>query len=117
MKFKIFKKKKKKVYMRFWDFSFANKFLKEHRNEIVFFELAMFNDREVHEVFVKNGNTIQDLGFTHQMGSGKIDGTLGSHIDIPAMHIIYKGGNEEWIACYLVSPAIERYSYSHRKLM
>ena len=110
------KKKEKEPILRLWDYSYANKFLNKYRNDIEFFELAMFHDREVREVFVEQGHLVKSMGAAYQMGSTRLDGTLGSAIDYPSIHVIYKGGNEEWIACYHVPSNVESYRESHRKL-
>lgn len=113
---KLFKKKNKET-MKLWDFSYANRFIKNHREDIELFELVMFNDREVKEVFIKNGNRVKVMGAEHQMGSGKIDGTIGSVHDIPSIHVIYKGGNEEWIACYWIKNELTKnFKETHCKL-
>lgn len=114
--FKLFKKKEKPI-VRLWDFSYANKFLNHYRNDIELFELMMFNDRDVKEVFIENGYIVKAIDL-YQMGSGRIDGTIGSAIDYPCMHIIYRGGHEEYIACYYFycDGVAAKASHGHSKL-
>ena len=103
--FKFLKKKKERQsdinVERFWDFSYARKFLKEHENKIDLFELRMYNDRSVGEVFVENGKLVQELDGSYQEFQSRIDGTLYTKIDIPSIHVIYKDGKEKWLACYV----------------
>lgn len=101
--------------LKFWDFSYASKFIKEHRDDLVLFELRMYGDRDVGETFIENGNMIKALnGGDYQQGRSRLDGVLYTVVDIPAIHVIYKGGAEEWIACYQCVK--DDWSYSHRKL-
>ena len=53
---------KNKKPKRYWDFSYANKFLNKYRNDIDYFELAMFKDRNyVSEVFIENGEVVRSF--------------------------------------------------------
>lgn len=110
------KKKEKMVPHRFWDFEYANKFMRTYRDDIVLLTLEMYNDSEVKEIFIKDGVIIQTMGAAYSMGSGRIDGTWGSVCDYPCMHVVYKGGAEQYLACYKDLNNIESYSYGHRQL-
>ena len=100
---------------RYWDFSFAQRFLTEYRNDINLFELKIFYDDEIiPEKFVENGELIKALDASYQMFHTNIDGVLYTSIDIPCIHVIYNSGKEEYIACYLAEG--ESYGSSHRKL-
>lgn len=108
---------KNKKPKRYWDFSYANKFLNKYRNDIDYFELAMFKDRNyVSEVFIENGEVVKSFSAGYQQGTGEISGVKYTLIDIPSIHVYYKSGSEEWIACYIDYNFIEKYGYSHRKL-
>lgn len=114
--FNIFKKKKiNHTPIRYWDFSYANKFFKEYIRYIDLFELRMFHNDNVCERFMEDGQILKTIGGSYQMGSGNIDGVVYTTIDIPCIHVIYNGGHEEWIACYMASS--ESFGESHRKLI
>ena len=112
--FNLFKKKKVDN-KRYWDFSYANKFFKENNHFINLFELRMFHDENVCERFIENGQIIKTIGGSYQMYFGNIDGVIYTSIDIPCIHVIYNGGHEEWIACYM--SLFESFGESHRKLI
>ena len=109
-------KAKQAMPKRYWRFDYANRFLKKHREDIDLFELRMFNDEDVCETFIENGYTIRDLGMTYQLYKGNVDGVVYTNIDIPCIHVIYKGGAEEWIACYEDFNNDEPASVRYRKL-
>ncbi len=113
--FRFFKKQNNPK--RYWDFSYAHEFLSQYKNDIELFELCLYEDYfNVHETFIKNGNLILAFDASYQMYYGNIAGVIYTVIDIPCIHVIYKSGNEEWIACYRDVNGIERYTESHRKL-
>lgn len=111
---------KQEKQRRYWDFSYAYRFLREHRNEILLFELRMYHDRDIGETFVDNGNTLKALNGSYQQFRSKLDGVLYTYVDIPAIHVVYKGGAEEWIACYETEVRCldesQSFAESHRKL-
>lgn len=118
--FNIFKKKINQTPEKYWDFSYANKFFKEYKHHINLFELRMFHDDNVCEIFIEDGQIIKTMGGSYQMYTGKIDGVMYTNLDIPCIHVIYEGGHEEWIACYvevLNGERIGSFSESHRKLL
>ena len=119
--FNIFKKKKiNQTSKRYWDFSYANKFFKEYKYHINLFELRMFNDDNVCERFMENGQIIKTINCSYQMYTGNIDGVIYTNFDIPCIHVVYESGHEEWIACYvevLNGERIGSFSESHRKLL
>lgn len=118
--FGIFKKKKENLTpVKYWDFSYANNFLKEYKDYIELFELRMFEDDYVCKTFMENGQITETIGAGYKMYSSDIDGVIHTYWDIPCIHVIYKGGKEEWIACYievLGNKKISTFSESHRKL-
>lgn len=114
--FKLFRKKQFKPE-RYWDFPYANEFLSRYKNDIELFELCMLEDYfNVCETFIENGNVIRALDASYQLYYGNIDGVIYTVIDVPCIHVIYKGGDEEWIACYRDLNGVEKYEESHRKL-
>lgn len=119
--FNIFKNKKKKyIPVKYWDFSYANKFFKQYANYIELFELTMFHDNDVYERFIENGKVVKVIGGSYQLYYGNIDGVICTSTDIPCIHVLYKGGNEEWIACYIEvfkGKVISSFGDSHRKLI
>ena len=119
--FNLFKKKKNNnIPIRYWDFSYANQMLKDYKDYIELFELAMLYDYNyVCETFIENGEIVKTMGGAYQMYSGNISGVKHTNIDIPCIHVIYKGGNEEWIACYIETlngKQVSSFGESHRKL-
>jgi len=115
-KIRDYRNQKLPIPRRYWDFSYANKFMKEYRNEIMMMSLEMFNDNKVKEVFISEGNLVQAIDASYQWGKGTVDGTWGSVHDYPCIHVIYKGGAEEYIACYKDVNFVESYMQGHRKL-
>ena len=113
--FRLFKKGKEKVNQRYWDFSYANKFFREYNHLINLFELRMFHDSNVCERFIEDGKIVKTICGSYQMGSGNIDDVVCTSVDIPCIHVVYNGGHEEWIACYIDSS--ESFGESHRKLL
>ena len=112
----MFGLKKKEKIRRYWDFQYVNKFLKVpgNRDNIELFELRMYGDRDVGEVFIKDGLTVRTFNKFYQQFYAPVDGVVFTSIDIPAMHVIYKGGAEEWMACYVEQNV--SHMESHRKL-
>lgn len=110
-----YKAELKEQNRRFWDFSYAARFLREHRNNIQLFELRMYHDRDVGETFVENGNIVKALnGGDYQQFRTELDGVLYTIEDIPSIHVVYKGGAEEWMACY--ESLSDNFANSHCKL-
>lgn len=118
--FSIFKKKKENIVpLKYWDFSYAGNFMKEYKDYIDLFELRMFHDDYVCRSFMENGQIVEVINATYSMYCGNIDGVVHTCWDIPCIHVVYKGGREEWIACYvevLDNQRIGTFSESHRKL-
>ena len=118
--FNIFKKKKENhIPIKYWDFSYAHRFFKEYKHFIELFELRMFHDENVCERFIEDGKIIKVINGECKLYSSDIDGVVYTSIDIPCIHVVYKGGNEEWIACYIEAlngKRIGTFSESHRKL-
>ena len=118
--FNIFKKKKENnISIKYWDFIYANRFFEKYKNHIKLFELRMLYDDSVGETFMENGQIIKVINGSYQLFLSNIDGVTYTNIDIPCIHVVYKGGNEEWIACYIETlneKRIGSFSESHRKL-
>lgn len=114
--FNIFKNEKANhIPKRYWDFSYADRFFEKNKLYIDLFELRMFHDDNVCERFMEDGLIVKTIGGSYQMYSGNIDGVVYTTIDIPCIHVVYNGGHEEWIACYMASS--ENFGESHRKLI
>ena len=75
----------------------------------------MFYDDSICEIFIENGEIIKVIDASYQLLNGRVDGVPYTKIDIPCIHVVYKSGSEEWIACYITEK--ESYGQSHRKLI
>ena len=106
--------KKKEKMRRYWDTSYALRFLKDRRNDIELFELRMYKDRTVGETFIRDGKMVKALDASYPAYHAVVDGVLYTCIDIPTMHIVYNSGTEEWIACYRQEDVL--FAECHRKL-
>jgi len=104
----------KRVY--WWDFSFASRFVKENRDDIQFMSLRMYKDYNIEKTFIEDGKIVRTFSGSYQQYVSTIGSVQWTDRDTPCIHVVYKGGAEEFIACYVDSYDISSYSYCHRKL-
>ena len=112
----FFKKNKKKVPMRYWDFNYISRFIQKYRQDIEYMELTMENDKGVQEVLIEDGKMVHAIGGQYQYGRSAVDGVLYSVNDYPCMKVVYVGGNTELLRCYIDVNDIEPYSISRKRV-
>lgn len=109
-------KRQKKTPLRYWDFSYINRFIQNNRQDIFHLELTMENDENVSEIIIKDGKMVWAISGHYQYGLTPVDGVLYSVNDYPCMKVIYKGGNYELLRCYRDVNGIEPYCISRKRI-
>ena len=103
--------------LRFWDFSTALKVFSDYGDKLEYMALELYGNAYIMpEVFIEDGITVQGFHGQWQMFHTPVDDILYTRHEIPCLHLIYKGGNEEFLACYIDSNGIETHAFSHRRL-